>query len=111
MHALKRLHVAATATANGEVLELSAPDGTVYSSLAFQAEGISGDTVSFQGSIDGETYYTLACTPIASTETEATTATADGIWFPTRVAGLRYVRAALTRVSGTVTVTVFAVDV
>jgi hypothetical protein len=78
--------------------------------LAIQVEGISGDTVGFEGSIDGVTYYGLACTPIASTATEVTSTTADGIWIPTRVAGLRYVRCPLTRVSGTVTVTVVGID-
>lgn len=108
-YAYEILHNAAVATGDGALLELWNLNDGAFGKVAFQIEGISGDTITFEGSIDGSTYYALAVTPIASSGTEATTATADGIWFPTRVAGLRYVRARLTRVSGTVTVVAVAV--
>ncbi len=99
------MHSAATATADGVLLNtLDGSDGA-SSYVTIQIEGISGDTITFEGTIDNDTWYALRFTPLTS-GTVATTATADGLYQSTLpVLGLKYVRARIsTYGSGTITV-------
>lgn len=94
---------AAIATGNGTALPLAG-----LSTLGLQVEGIVGDTITFEGTIDGTTWYSIQAMNVADGGV-ATTATADGL-FVCSVAGLDQFRARLTRVGGTVTITGRAVS-
>lgn len=100
----KILQDGATATGNGEAVEVAAPSRGTPVVLALQVEGISGDTITFEGTIDGTTWYAILFTDL-TTGTEATTATADGIYRAV-VLGLAWVRARVSTYSaGTIDVT------
>lgn len=98
------MHSAAAATGNGTSIKTTDADGA-YSYVTMQIEGISGDTITFEGTIDNDTWYALRFTPV-TTGTAATTATADGIYQSTLpVLGLLYVRARISTYSaGTITI-------
>jgi predicted secreted protein len=97
------LHNAATATANGGVIECIHPDRGALSIASFQISGISGDTVTFEVPLEVPGTWVGILVENVTTGVEATTATADGCYRCT-IAGMKKVRARLTRVSGTVTV-------
>lgn len=95
----------ATGTGNGtSISTLSAGNGA-SSYCTIQIEGISGDTITFEGTIDNSTWYAIRFSNLTS-GTAATTATADGIYQSTLpVLGLSNVRARIsTYGSGTVIV-------
>ncbi len=95
----------ATATANGNVMYPTQRSDGAYTHHRVQIEGISGDTITFEGTIDGSTWYGMLYTNMA-TGTAAATATADGIYYASApVLGLMQVRARLTRSAGTVIIT------
>jgi len=96
-------HTAAILTADGTALPLAG-----LATIGIQVEGVIGDTVTFEGTIDGATWYAVQAMNVAD-GTVATTATADGIYIAS-VAGLDTFRARLTRVGGTVTVTSRAIS-
>jgi hypothetical protein len=100
-------HINAVATANGEVVNLAHPSDGHYPTVRVQVEGISGDTITFEGSNDGQTWYSVELTSQAASATKATTATADGIWWGF-IPALVYFRTRLTRSAGTLNVTVCA---
>lgn len=96
----------AVATGNGTALStLNASDGAM-SYVTIQIEGISGDTITFEGTIDGSTWYAIRFANLTS-GTSATTATADGIYQSTLpVLGLTQVRARISTYSaGTIIAT------
>lgn len=96
------MHNAAVATANGSTLACIHPDKGALSIASFQITGISGDTITFEVNID-ETNWVSILVENVTTGTEATTATANGCYRCT-VAGMKQIRARLTRSAGTVTV-------
>jgi hypothetical protein len=104
------MHIAATATGIGTALYKMDWSNGASSYVTIQVEGISGDTITFEGTIDNDTWYALRFTPL-TTGTAATTATADGIYQSTLpVLGLLKVRARIsTYGSGTITVSGVAV--
>ena len=73
--------------------------------LGMQVEGISGDTITFEGTIDRSTWYGIQVVNV-NDGSVGTTATADGL-YACSVAGLRDVRARVSTYSaGTITVNV-----
>lgn len=93
----------AVATGNGTAMVVSdAASG--YSVLCIQVEGINGDTITFEATIDASTWYAIPFENLNS-GAEATTATADGLYRAT-VIGLAQVRARISSYSaGTITCT------
>ena len=92
------LHAAAVVSAVGTV-----QNARGFAMACVQIEGINGDTVTFQVTIDGSTWYgVLAENKVSGAW--ALTATADGIYH-IPVGGMESFRANLTRASGSVTVT------
>lgn len=99
IHLDMTFHSAAVATSNGEVAGVH--DLAVY---GVQVEGIAGDTITFEGTIDGTTWYSLLAIAPA-TGVRATTATADGLYI-VPVAGLSQLRCRISTYSaGSITVT------
>jgi len=92
------LHEDAILTANGVILDTKG-----FAMVVVQIEGIDGDTVTFEVTVDGDNWYGLFGENITN-GIWALTATADGIYH-VPVLGKNYFRARLTRVSGTVTIT------
>lgn len=102
------MHVAETEEANGTAVECV--DGVLgaYTVLTMHIEGVNGDTLTFEGTIDGTNWIAIQATNL-NDGTAATTATADGLYRIT-VIGLYKVRARIsTGGSGSVTVTAYAV--
>lgn len=100
------LQSGATAVGNGTELQITTP--TINMGVAvLQIEGINGDTITFEATLDGSTWYAVRGINL-NTGAVATTATADGLWeFP--VAGLLKLRARIsTYGSGTITVVAMA---
>jgi hypothetical protein len=95
----------ATATGNGVAMKPTETSDGAYTLHTVQIVGISGDTVTFEGTTDEvPTWVAIQYTNLA-TGTAATTATADGIYQCTKpVSGLLQVRARLTRSAGTVVI-------
>ena len=91
------MHNAAAATGNGVAVTVTATGEGAYSYGAIQLEGISGDTVTFEGTIDDSTWYATPATNITS-GTAANTATADGIYRLT-IYGLKKVRVRISTYS------------
>lgn len=99
----KVLHSGATATGNGEILELNSEFG----GLSVQISGITSATITFEGTVDGNWVEQRAVNK--TTGKVATTATADGIYL-FDVVGIRKFRARISAyVSGTIKATANAV--
>lgn len=93
------MQAAATGTGNGTPADVSN-----YDAAGFQVQGINGDTITWETSIDGITWVGIRLAP-TSTGTLALTTTADGV-FLLDCSGLALVRARIsTYGSGTITVT------
>ena len=92
---------AITETANGTAIQMAGSQMAMI-----QVEGISGDTITFEATIDGSTWYAVAMvSPTSTTRARATTATADGLYFLEPTAGLSQLRARIsTYGAGTITV-------
>ncbi len=91
---------AAVTNTNGTAFNVGSPS---YPSMGIQVEGISGDTVSFQGTIDNSTWYAVEVVNM-STGAKTTSTTADGV-FRLPVGELRFVRTPISGYSaGTITV-------
>jgi hypothetical protein len=91
------------ATANGTAILCTEASGGAYTTLVAHVEGISGDTITFEATIDGTNWLAVLFTNLTS-GTAATTATADGLYRAT-VTGLKQVRARLSTYSaGTIIV-------
>lgn len=91
-------HDSVVVTAAGTAMDVRG-----LSSVGIQAEGITTATITFQGTIDGSTWYAIQAVN-QNDGSVATTTTADGL-FMVPVAGLKQVRANLTSwTAGTVIV-------
>lgn len=102
-----KTHEDAVSTADGTTVTLAHPVEGHYPTVRVQCEGMNGDTVTFQGSLDGETWYSVELTDIGDHTVVQTSTTSDSIWWGF-VPALVYFRTSLSRVNGTVTVTVCA---
>lgn len=91
-------HSAAGATGNGTALTVAG-----LATIGIQIEGVTTATLTFQGTIDGTTWYSVQAMNVADGSI-STTATADGL-FVASVAGLDQFRVALTWTAGAITVT------
>lgn len=99
------MHSAATATGNGTTVECTEVSGGAYKFLAIHLDGISGDTITWEATIDGTHWEAMDVVPLAATDTPATTATADGL-YRADVTGLSQFRARIsTYGAGTITAT------
>ena len=95
---------AATGTGNGTAIVCTSVDHGALITLNMQVTGISGDTITFEGTIDGSNWVAILLTNLTS-GTAATTATANGLYRAT-ITGLASVRARVSTYSaGTITVT------
>lgn len=93
------LHSAAVATGNGTIV-----DCANYDVIGIQVSGISGDTITWEASIDGTNWVGLLVAPV-TTGTAALTTTANGV-FAVDCSGLALLRARIsTYGAGTITVT------
>lgn len=98
------MHSAATGTGDGTAMECTEASGGAHKQLTMQVQGISGDTITWEATIDGSNWKGLLVTPL-STGTAALTATADGL-YRVDVTGLVQFRARIsTYGAGTITVT------
>lgn len=99
------MHNGTAATGNGTALSTLDASNGASSYVTLQLEGISGDTITFEGTIDNDTWYAIKFTNLTS-GTAATTATADGLYQSTLpVLGLVQVRARVSTYSaGTIIV-------
>jgi hypothetical protein len=98
----------ASATSNGTVQYPTEASGGAYTLHTVQITGISGDTITFEGTgaatDETATWVAIQYTNLNS-GTAANTATADGIYQSTKpVSGLMQIRARLTRSAGTVVI-------
>lgn len=97
------LHEGATATGSGDVISCMSVSGGTLNTVAFSVEGISGDTITFEVTMDDTNWYALRATGVTS-GTVATTATADGLYTAT-VTGMLNARARISTYSaGTITI-------
>jgi hypothetical protein len=97
------LQAAAVATGNGTAVAIKQPQNYAFATLLLQVEGITSATITVEGTLDNDTWYTL--TVVNQAGTVATTITADGMYW-VHVSGLYAARARIsTWVSGTITVT------
>jgi len=103
-----QMHVAETGEENGATVDcINGTDGA-FSAVTMHVEGVSGDTITFEATIDNTNWIAIQATNL-TTGAEATTATADGL-YRIIVMGLRKVRARIsTGGSGTVYVTALCV--
>jgi hypothetical protein len=91
------------ATANGTAVLCTEASGGAYTTLTVHVEGINGDTITFEATIDGTNWIAIQFTNLNS-GSAGTTATADGLYRAT-VLGLKQVRARIsTYSSGTIIV-------
>jgi len=98
------MQVAATATGNGTAIETVDLDGGAVTTVTFQVTGISGDTITWEGTIDGTNWAAIQVISLA-TGTAATTATANGL-YRVVVLGIAQIRARIsTYGAGTIYVT------
>jgi hypothetical protein len=98
------MQAAATATGNGTAILVTDEADGARTVLAMQITGISGDTITFEGTIDKVNWVSILAENL-TTGSEATTATANGIYRAT-VLGLMQVRARISTYSaGTITIT------
>lgn len=89
----------ATGTGNGVSADVSN-----YDAAGFQVQGINGDTITWETSIDGTNWIGIRLAP-TTTGTLALTTTADGV-FVLDCSGLALVRARISAYgSGTINVT------
>jgi hypothetical protein len=94
---------AAAATGDGTAMQLRQPGSGQGTTATFQITGISGDTITWEATLNGSTWVAVMVKNL-TTNTEATTATANGLYrFVCH--GLEKVRARISTYSaGTITV-------
>lgn len=97
-YAFKRMQVGATATGDGNSMTPLTVNGGSYALLTAQVVGISGDTITWEGTIDEENWIALPALNVATREV-STTVTADGI-YRLVVTSLVAVRARISTYSG-----------
>lgn len=78
-YAFKRMQVGATATGDGNSMTPLTVNGGSYALLTAQVVGISGDTITWEGTIDEDNWVSIPALNI-SERTIANTATADGLY-------------------------------
>lgn len=78
-YAFKKMQTGATATGDGNSMTPLTVNGGSYALLTAQVVGISGDTITWEGTIDEEHWEALPALNV-STRAISTTATADGIY-------------------------------
>lgn len=78
-YAFRKMQTGATATGDGYSMTPLTINGGSYALLTAQVVGISGDTITWEGTIDEENWVALPALNVATREV-ATTATADGIY-------------------------------
>ena len=99
----KVMQSAAVATGNGTAVNTIDVDGA-FTVLTMQVTGITTATITFEATIDGTNWVAVLATNL-NNGTDATTATANGLYRITCL-GLRQVRARISAwTSGTITVT------
>jgi hypothetical protein len=96
----------ATATGNGTAVLCTEASGGAYTYLTIQITGINGDTITFEGTIDGTNWIALEFFSVLDSADD-TTATANGI-YRGNVRGLKQARA---RISTYGTGTIIAIGV
>ena len=102
------MQASAGATGNGTAVEMTSGEMGSYVWITMQVEGISGDTVTFEATVDDSTWYGILAENLTS-GTAATTATADGL-YRVNGASVSQVRARISTYSaGTIDVTGYAV--
>lgn len=108
-HKLHIFQSAAAATANGTAADCTPVSDGPYYSATVQIVGITTATVTWEGTVDGTNWVAVRATNL-NAGTDATTATADGIYRLT-VLGFKQVRARISAyTSGTITVTGMLAD-
>lgn len=70
---------AAGATGNGTPIECIDSSSGAFTMLGMQITGISGDTITFEATIDGTNWVAIRVENVAD-QAQATTATADGLY-------------------------------
>lgn len=106
--ALVPMQVGATGTGNGTAIACTDVGEGGYTTLTMQVTGISGDTVTFEGTVDDSNWVAMQAENL-NDGVKGTTATADGLYRAT-VLGLSQVRARISTYSaGTIYVTGIAV--
>ena len=94
---------AVTAAGDGTVLPCVGVSGGAFTTATIQVQGITTATITWKATIDGSNYVAIQATNL-NDGTEATTATADGIYRITCI-GLTNIMADITAyTSGTITV-------
>lgn len=94
----------ATATGNGTAVDCTPVSDGPYYSVTAQVQGVTTATVTWEGTVDGTNWVAVRATNLNS-GSDATTATADGI-YRLIVLGFHQVRARISAyTSGTITVT------
>lgn len=97
------MHEATAAEADGTSIVCLTVDGGGLTTVTMQIYGVSGDTITFEATIDGTNWVAVLATNLTS-GSAATTATADGIYRVT-VLGLLELRARVSTYSaGTIQV-------
>lgn len=85
------MQAGATGTGNGTAISPTQLDDGALSVLTMQITGISGDTITFEGSIDGTNFVAMQARNL-NTQALATTATANGL-YRANIAGIKSFRA------------------
>jgi len=105
---IKQMQVAATATGDGTAVDCTTPL-VAYTTATMQLTGINGDTITWEGTVDGTNYVSLIATNMASAAAAAT-ATADGV-YRINCQGILKIRARISTYSaGTIYVTAQLVE-
>jgi len=100
----KVLQSAATGTGNGTAVNCTDLSKGAFKIITLQVAGISGDTITWEATIDGTNWAAFSVTNLG-TAAAATTATANGI-YSADVTGIVQFRARISTYSaGTITVT------
>lgn len=108
-HKLHIFQSAAVATGNGTAADCTPVSDGPYYSATVQVKGITTATITWEGTVDGTNWVAVLATNLTA-GTDATTATADGIYRLT-VLGFKQVRARISAyTSGTIAVTGMLAD-
>lgn len=103
-HKFLYLQTAAVAIGNGVAMELVNADDCSITRVGVQVEGISGDEVTFEVTIDGTNWYAQDLALSSAMETPINVATADGIYVGA-VCAVKFRARVSTWAAGTIYVT------
>lgn len=104
----ERLHNAEAGTADGASVDCTAVGQGGFGVLCVQLSGISGETVTFEATVDGTNWIAVQATNL-NDGVAATTATANGIYRVTILGLLKFRARISTGGAGTVTAWALAV--